>query len=62
LDDNDCDFLLLSNRERSVLWLDIHRATSKAEAAAVLDLHDLSEDDFVKEFPDLAKVVQLLPD
>ncbi|MFB7568899.1 hypothetical protein [Streptomyces sp. NPDC056165] len=62
MDDNDCGFLLLSDRERSALWLDIHRAASKAQAAEVLHRHDVSEDDFAKEFPDLAKVVQLLPD
>jgi hypothetical protein len=62
LDDNDCGFLLLSDRERDALWLDIHRAASKAEAVEVLHRHDVSEDDFAKEFPDLTKVVQLLPD
>ncbi|MFJ4584407.1 hypothetical protein [Streptomyces echinatus] len=62
MDDNDCGFLLLSHRERSALRLDICRAASKAEAAEVLYRHDISEDDFIKEFPDLAKVIQLLPD
>lgn len=61
MDDNDGGFLLPSYRERSALELDILRATSKAEAADVLHRHDVSEDDFVKEFPALAKVVQLLP-
>jgi hypothetical protein len=62
LDDNDCDFLLLSDRERSALGLEIQRAASRIEAAEVLHRYDVSEDDFLKEFPDLAKVVQLLPD
>ncbi|CAL9561510.1 hypothetical protein SUDANB105_04631 [Streptomyces sp. enrichment culture] len=62
MDDDICGFLLLSDRERSALWLDIHQAASKAEVAEVLDRNDVSEDDFVKEFTDLAKVVQLLPD
>ncbi|WP_426569426.1 hypothetical protein [Streptomyces canus] len=62
MDDNDGGFLLLSYHERSALELDIRRAASKAEAAEVLHRHDVSEGDFVKEFPDLAKVVQLLPD
>ncbi|MFF9619982.1 hypothetical protein [Streptomyces griseosporeus] len=62
MDDNDCSFLLLSDRERSALRLAIHMAADKAEAAEVLDRHEVAEDDFVEEFPDLAKVVQLLPD
>jgi hypothetical protein len=62
LDDSDCGFLLLSDRERSALGLDIQQAASKAEAAEVLHRYDVSENDFLKEFPDLAKVVQLLPD
>ncbi|MFC5632849.1 hypothetical protein [Streptomyces bullii] len=62
MDDNDSGTLLLSDRERNALWFDIHSAASKAEAADVLHRHDVSEDDFGKEFPDLAKVVQLLPD
>jgi hypothetical protein len=62
LEDNEGNFLLLSYRERSALESDIRRATSKADAADVLHRHDVSEGDFVKEFPDLAKVVHLLPD
>jgi hypothetical protein len=62
MEDSDCGYLLLSQRERHALWLDIQRSASKAEAAEVLHRHDVSEDDFTKEFPDLAKVVQLLPD
>ncbi|WP_432133228.1 hypothetical protein [Streptomyces sp. bgisy154] len=62
MDDNDGGFLLLSSRERSTLEWDICRATSEAEVAGLLHRHDVSEDDFVKEFPDLAKLVQLLPD
>jgi hypothetical protein len=62
LDDNDSGFLLLSDRERSALSLEIRGVASKAEAAEVLHWYDVSEDDFPKEFPDLAKVVQLLPD
>ncbi|MEU7299300.1 hypothetical protein [Streptomyces sp. NPDC007206] len=62
MDDNDCGFLLLSERERSALGLDIHRAANKAEAAQVLHRYDVPEADFLREFPDLAKVVQLLPD
>ncbi|MET8769658.1 hypothetical protein [Streptomyces sp. NPDC004658] len=61
MDDKDCCFLLLSGRESSAFWLDIHLAASKAEVAEVLHRHNVSEDDFVKEFPDLAKVVQVLP-
>ncbi|MFF9162781.1 hypothetical protein ACF081_21385 [Streptomyces longwoodensis] len=62
MDDNDCEVLLLSQRERHALWLEIQRSASKAEAGEALHRHDVSEGDFAKEFPDLAKVVQLLPD
>jgi hypothetical protein len=37
-------------------------AASRAEVADILDWYDLSEDDFVAGFPDLAKAVLELPD
>ncbi|MFE2265234.1 hypothetical protein [Streptomyces griseosporeus] len=62
MDENDCDFLLLSERERNALWLDIHRAADKAEAALILDRHDVTSEELVRAFPDLADVVRELPD
>lgn len=54
MNENDCFPLLLSQRERSAIELDIRLAASKAEVTDVLNRHELSEDDFLKGFPDLA--------
>ncbi|WP_437038491.1 hypothetical protein [Streptomyces sp. enrichment culture] len=62
MNEDDCFPLLLSRRECSAIDADIRKAASKAEVAAVLNWHELSEDDFVAGFPNLAKAVQELPD
>jgi hypothetical protein len=53
---------MLSQRERDAIDWDIRMAVSKAEVADLLPRHYLSEDDFVAGFPQLAKLVQELPD
>ncbi|MFG3005732.1 hypothetical protein [Streptomyces calvus] len=63
MNEDDCYPLLLSQREREAVELDIRRAVSKAEVADILNWHELSEGDFLAGFPDdLAKAVQALPD
>ncbi|WP_018565606.1 hypothetical protein [Streptomyces sp. PsTaAH-124] len=42
--------------------LAIFSARSRAEVTDILDQHDLSDDDLLTGFADLAKVVQELPD
>ncbi|MGW6612328.1 hypothetical protein ACWGA0_02525 [Streptomyces erythrochromogenes] len=51
-----------SLRESSALELSIKTARSKAEVLETIQTYDLSEDDFTKRFPVLAKVTQGLPD
>ncbi|WP_393098675.1 hypothetical protein [Streptomyces sp. LN325] len=53
---------LNSYREVSAFDLDIRLAASKARVAEILERVDLSEEDFIEGFPDLAKKVQGLPD
>jgi hypothetical protein len=62
MDEDDCDFLLLSMRESSALAVSIRAARSKAEAAEILEAYGVPEEDFDKGFPYLAKVVRDLPD
>lgn len=62
MNENDCFPLLLSQRECSAIELDIQSAASKAEVTDLLDRHELSEDDLLGGFPELAKAVQTLPD
>lgn len=60
--EDDCSPLLLSQRECSAMALAIFSARSRAEVTDILDQHDLSDDDLLTGFADLAKVVQELPD
>ncbi|WP_327577733.1 hypothetical protein [Streptomyces sp. NBC_00145] len=53
---------LNSCREMSAFYLEIRMTESKARVAEILERVDLSEDDFIEGFPDLAKKVQELPD
>ncbi|MFF8634425.1 hypothetical protein ACF052_09520 [Streptomyces pilosus] len=62
MNENDCFPLLLSQREFSTIDARIRMSTSKADVTDILDWYELSEDDFVAGFPDLAKTVQELPD
>jgi hypothetical protein len=62
LNEDDCFPLLLSQRECGAIYGHISSAASKVEVAEILNWHELSEDDFVTGFPDLAKAVQELPD
>ncbi|MFG2927020.1 hypothetical protein [Streptomyces achromogenes] len=62
MDEEECGFLLLSQRECSALGLRLRTAQSKAEAADVLQTHELSRDDIDKDCPYLAKVIRDLPD
>jgi len=54
LNENECFPLLLSQRERSAIELDIRLAAGEAEVMDALNRHDLSKDDFLGGFPDLA--------
>lgn len=51
-----------SFRESSAFELAIKMADSKDEALGILPWYGLSEEDFTRRFPVLAKVVQGLPD
>ncbi|GAA5043869.1 hypothetical protein GCM10023336_05750 [Streptomyces similanensis] len=62
MNEDDCFPLLLSQRERSAIELAFQWATSKAVAAEIQSRHELSDDDFLAGFPDLAEAVQELPD
>lgn len=62
MNEDDCFPLLLSQRERSALELDIKRVASKVEIADFSNRYDLSETDFLAGFPDLDKAVPVLPD
>lgn len=62
MNENDCFPLLLSQRECSAIGACIRMSASKAEVADILNWYELSEDDFIAGFPDLAKAVQELPD
>ena len=62
MNEDDCIPLLLSLRECSEIDAHIRTAASRAEVADILNRHDLSEDDFLAGFADLAKTVQELPD
>jgi hypothetical protein len=61
-DEQSCGDHVNSAREISAFRTGILLAKSKAEAAMVLLRFDLSEDDFMSNFPALAKKVQELPD
>ena len=60
--DNGDYFQLESSRELSSFHTSIWMAGSKAEASRILREHQLSEEEFVYRFPELAKRVQVLPD
>ncbi|MEU5751535.1 hypothetical protein [Streptomyces sp. NPDC047829] len=62
MNEDGCFPLLLSQRECGAIDAHIRMAASRAEVADILNRHDLSEDDFVAGFPDLAKAVLELPD
>jgi hypothetical protein len=62
MDENDCNFLLLSQRELSSLELSVQSANSKAEVRDVLEGHEVPEEALAMGFPSLAKLVQEFPD
>jgi hypothetical protein len=62
VDEQGCSDFLVSERELSSFKLAIQVASSKVEVTEILHRHDLPEEDFSKVFPDLAKVIQGLPD
>ncbi|MFF7040216.1 hypothetical protein ACIP4T_00775 [Streptomyces massasporeus] len=62
MDEQDCGDFLVSSRELASFEATIKMARSKVEVARVLQAHDLSEDDFTRSFPYLAKAVRDLPD
>ncbi|MFF8530522.1 hypothetical protein ACF07B_00750 [Streptomyces sp. NPDC015532] len=53
---------LNSSRELSAFEMEIQMADSKAKVTEILDWVDLSEENFIEGFPDLAKKVRDLPD
>lgn len=62
MNEDDCFPLLLSQRERSALELDIPQVVSKVEVADFSNRHDRPEDDFPMEPSDLDKTVPALLD
>jgi hypothetical protein len=60
--DDDGFSSALSDREKSTFHLGIKTASSKAEVVNILYEYNLTEEDFIDRFPDLAKKVQDLPD
>ncbi|MDN3022590.1 hypothetical protein [Streptomyces sp. S.PB5] len=62
MDENCHSDLLHSSRDLSSFYLEIHTAKSKVEIVKILYGYNLSEEAFTEGFPDLAKVVQDLPD
>ncbi|MET7430637.1 hypothetical protein ABZT16_16845 [Streptomyces flaveolus] len=63
MDEDECGFLLLSQRECSALGLNIRTAMSKGEVTGILRAYEPeSGEDFDRGFPHLAKVVRDLPD
>ncbi|WMD08984.1 hypothetical protein [Streptomyces sp. FXY-T5] len=62
MDEQDCGDFLVSSRELASFEATIKTARNKVEVARVLQAHDLSEDDFTRSFPYLAKAVRDLPD
>jgi hypothetical protein len=62
MDEQDCGNFLVSSRELDSFELAIKTARSKVEVARILHIHDLSEGDFTRSFPYLAKTVRDLPD
>ncbi|MFS4093952.1 hypothetical protein [Streptomyces sp. AF1A] len=62
MDESDHSFLRLSGRELSSLYFAVRTATSREQVQQILRTFELSDEDFVGSFPDLAKSVRLLPD
>ncbi|MFJ2814295.1 hypothetical protein [Streptomyces sp. NPDC087294] len=62
MDGQGCGDHLNSSREVNGFELWISVAKSKADAANIREWYDLSEADFVTNFPHLAKGIQELPD
>ncbi|MFE5088986.1 hypothetical protein ACFRCI_00975 [Streptomyces sp. NPDC056638] len=63
MDEQDCENCHLESfRELSGFTLRVQLAASKADVAGILFAHDLSEEAFSGRFPELAKLVQGLPD
>jgi hypothetical protein len=62
MDGQGYGFHLNSDREVSAFLLEIQLANSKKEASAICSWFALSEEDFIRGFPDLAQRVQELPD
>ncbi|MFD7753452.1 hypothetical protein [Streptomyces sp. NPDC059757] len=63
MDEQDGESCYLDSfRELSGFELRVQLAASKAEVAGIRYEHNLSEKEFSERFPDLAKLVQNLPD
>ncbi|MEU9518180.1 hypothetical protein [Streptomyces sp. NPDC048224] len=62
MNEDDCFPLLLSQRERSALALDIQRVVSKEEVTDFPNRQDLPEGDALGELPDLPEAIAVLPD
>lgn len=62
MDEQDCGDFLVSSRELASFEAAIKTARNKVAVARILQAHDLSEDDFTRSFPYLAKTVRDLPD
>ncbi|MBA4860438.1 hypothetical protein H1V43_03380 [Streptomyces sp. PSKA54] len=63
MDEQDCESCHLESfRELSGFELSVQLAASKADVAGIIYAHDLSEEEFSDRFPELAKLVQDLPD
>ncbi|MGV9425245.1 hypothetical protein ACWDO7_13280 [Streptomyces sp. NPDC003656] len=53
---------LTDSRNLSTFHLNILTAENKARARETIQIHEITEDEFIKHFPELAKWVQGLPD
>ncbi|MEV7238199.1 hypothetical protein AB0N06_30935 [Streptomyces sp. NPDC051020] len=63
MDEQDCESCHLESfRELGGFKLKVQLAASKAEVTGILYEHGLSEEEFSDRFPELAKLVQDLPD
>lgn len=61
MNEHACDFLH-SSRDLNAFEMEIQTAKSRVRVAEVLHDFNLTEEDFVNGFPELAKTVQDLPD
>jgi hypothetical protein len=62
MDGQGCGDFLWSSRDLSAFEMEIRMAKSKVEVMKIIGERSLHEEDFIDEFPHLAKMFQDLPD